>query len=82
MQIIGILLVAALFVFAIKIAVIVLFLAGLIFRTQATLSLIAVLGAMALLRNYPVICFTLIGVVVVFALARAGKDKPPTLPDG
>ncbi|TPG13196.1 hypothetical protein [Sphingomonas oligophenolica] len=80
-QIIGILLMAALAVFALKLAFIFVLIVGVIFRTKETLWLIAVLGMLALLRNYPAISYTVIAIIVIVAIAQAGKDDTKLLTD-
>lgn len=53
-QIIGFLVIIAVAVLAIKVALIIVFFIGIVFRPKETIGLILVLGVLALLRNYPV----------------------------
>lgn len=74
-RIIGALLLVGLIVVAVKVAILLLFLAGLIFRTKETIGLIAILAVFALLAKYPVAGFALIGVLVLIAIIRAAKSS-------
>lgn len=75
-QILGILIVAALMVMAIKIAFVFLFLTGLIFRPKETLMLLAFLGVLALFRSYPAVSFILAVAIIVLVLGRiVSKEK-------
>lgn len=63
-----------LFIFAVKVAIALLLLAGLIFRTKETIGLIVILAAFALLTKYPLIGFALIGILVVAAIVKAAAN--------
>jgi hypothetical protein len=82
-QIVGILLLIGVAVVALKVALVLLLLAGLIFRTRETLGLIMVLGALALLRNYPTASMIVAGAATVLAFMKVGPSKKDSikLPD-
>lgn len=65
-EIITFFLLAALLAFALKIAIILLFLAGLIFRTKETIGLIAIMAAIAGFNAHPAI-----GVIIIIVLIAA-----------
>lgn len=67
-QFLGILLLLAAVVVAIKVAILLLLLAGLIFRTRETVGLVAVLGLLALIRNYTLYCTVVAAAVGLFGL--------------
>lgn len=84
-QFIGILLFIGLAVFAIKIALIALILAGLIFKTKETVSILVVLIVLALLRNHPTASLITCGVMGLLWLAAKAKtdkriEEPPDDP--
>ncbi len=83
LQVLQILLVASVIVFAIKAALILLLIAGLIFRTKETVGLLAVLIVIALFNRYTTAALALLGVVGVVALVRwlTTASDPPELPD-
>lgn len=68
------LLVAAVALYALKVAILLLFLAGIIFRTKETLGLILVLGVLALFRNYPIACVVIAVVAAGIALAKLNAN--------
>lgn len=72
-------------VVALKIAIIMIFLVGLIWRPKETIGLIVVLGAFALLNNYPAPIIGGLGLLALVALVRGlsgkGKSALPTLND-
>ncbi|WP_425228828.1 hypothetical protein [Sphingomonas sp.] len=77
-KLLGFLVIVALAVVAIKIAFAFLFLAGLIFKPKETLILLALLGMLALFRNYPATCFTLAIIVIVLTLGRIVSKEGDT----
>lgn len=78
-QLLGIVLLIAFAVFAFKVAILLLFLAGLIFRTKETIGLILVLGAFWLIRVQPIACLIVAAIIGIIALAKnAGKPPPST----
>lgn len=70
-------------VFAFKVAILLLFLAGLIFRTKETIGLILILGAFALLSAYPVAGIAVIIVAAISAFVINGRRPrdPPSAAD-
>jgi len=83
-QLVAVILLAVVVMFAFRVVVVLLFLAGLIFRTQQTIGLLLILGAFALLRAYPAICLTLLAVLGVWAFVRNGlrnRDEPTNTDD-
>lgn len=82
--IVAILLLGA-FVLAIKVALLMIFLVGLIWRPKETIALIVVLGAFALVRNYPGPVAGVVGVLalvgVVMLVRRKGEPATLELPD-
>jgi hypothetical protein len=64
-----------LFVFAVKVAILMIFLVGIIWRPKETISLIVVLGAFALLRNYPGPVVGGLGLLALVAAIRAANSK-------
>ena len=73
-QIIGILLVVALAIVAIKLAIAAIILAGLIFRPRETIGVVLLLGAFALLRTYPMASFGIVALLIVYAIIRLAKS--------
>ena len=73
-QIIGFLILIAVAVVALKVTLIVGFFIALIFRPKETISLIIVLGVLALFRNYPVASIA-VGVIGTILLVRAKKKS-------
>lgn len=65
-------------VFLTKIAILLLFLAGLIFRTKETIGLIAVLAVFAGFRAHPLIGIGLIAVLLPISLYFKRKEKAAT----
>lgn len=62
---------------ALKLAIIALLTAGLIFRTKETVGLLLIGGAISLVAAYPPIVFIVAGLFVIAALIKASKsDKP------
>lgn len=78
--IVAILLLGA-FVLAIKVALLMIFLVGLIWRPKETIALIVVLGAFALVRNYPGPVAGVVGVLALVGVVRLvrRKGEPATL---
>ena len=78
--IVAILLLGA-FVLAIKVALLMIFLVGLIWRPKETIALIVVLGAFALVRNYPGLVAGIVGVLVLVGVVKLirRKERPATL---
>ena len=71
---------------AFKIAIILLVLAGLIFRTKETIVLLAIGGLITLLSRHPMIGLAVIGAGIIAALtlrtrSRNSEDPPPSLPE-
>jgi hypothetical protein len=75
MRIIGLLLLACLAIYALQIALVLLILAGLIFRTKETIGLMLVFGALALISKYPVPCLALAAACLVFSLYKKKRDQ-------
>ena len=80
-KIIGFILLIGLLTVAVQVAIALLFLAGLIFRTKETVGLIIILGAFALLSAFPVIGLGLLAVMIVAAIVKAVRnaDKEPEM---
>ncbi|MHA0328832.1 hypothetical protein [Sphingomonas melonis] len=79
-QIIGILLVTALAIVAIKLALAVIILAGLIFRTKETLGVVLLLSAFAVLRAYPMASFGIVALLIIYAIIKVSKSGTPDDP--
>lgn len=84
-RIVGGIIVVGLIVTAIKLAIFLLVLWGLIFRTSVTVTILLIGGAMTLLSAHPAIGFSVIAMVGLWTLYRAmTKPKPenpvPLLP--
>ena len=75
-EILTILLLAALLTVALKVALILLILAGLIFRTRETVGLIVILAIFAGFRVHPGIGFTIVAVIVAIAVYRSVSEQP------
>lgn len=73
-QLIGILLVVALAIVAIKLAIAAIILAGLIFRPKETIGVALLLGAFALLRTYPMASFGIVAMLIVYAIIKLAKS--------
>lgn len=69
-------LLAAMLTVALKIAVVLLFLAGLIFRTHETIGLIVILAIFAGFREHPGIGFAIVAVIGAIALYRSVSEPP------
>ncbi|MHA0328819.1 hypothetical protein [Sphingomonas melonis] len=76
-QIIGTLLVVALAIVAIKLALVAIVLAGLIFRPKETLGVVLLLGAFAVLRTYPMASFGIVALMIIYAIIKALKSETP-----
>ena len=78
--IVAILLLGA-FVLAIKVALLMIFLVGLIWRPKETIALIVVLGAFALVNNYPRPVAVVVGLLALVGIVRLlrRKGEPATL---
>lgn len=61
--------------FALKVAILLLFLAGLIFRTKKTIGLILILAIFAGFRAHPFICIAIIAVLLSVSLYFKRKEK-------
>lgn len=84
-QIILALLAIAAAIYAVKVALLLIILVGLIFRTRTTVSILVMLGAWALLGRYPVAGIALIALVALVTIKRAlasndGSDNVPDKP--
>ncbi|WP_019517831.1 hypothetical protein [Sphingomonas sp. Mn802worker] len=84
-QIILALLAIAAAIYAVKVAVLLIVLIGLIFRTRTTVSILMMLGAWALLGRYPVAGIALTALVAFVTIKRAlasngGGDNLPDKP--
>lgn len=73
-QIIGILLVVALAIVAIKLALVAIILAGLIFRPKETLGVVLLLGIFAVLRTYPMASFGIVALLIIYAIIKVSKS--------
>lgn len=62
---------------AAKLAILVLVLVGLIFRTKETIGLLLVGGTITLIGKYPLIGWSLLAVVIVAAIAKAVRSYTP-----
>lgn len=80
-ELIAVILLAALLTVALKIALVFLFLAGLIFRTNETVGLIVILAIVAGFRAHPGIGFVIVAVIGVIALYRS-VGEPSDEPSG
>ena len=74
-QLLGVILLIGLAVFAFKVAILLLFLAGLIFRTKETVGLIAILAVIAGFSAHPLIGIGIIAVLVPISLYFKRKEK-------
>lgn len=70
------LLLAGVVVYVVQWAVLLLLLAGLIFRTKETVGLIAILAMFALAEAYPIAVLSLLGIAGVVALYRFVNEPP------
>ncbi|CAN5530158.1 hypothetical protein BH10PLA2_BH10PLA2_03480 [soil metagenome] len=75
-RILGALLLFGLAVFVIKLALICLVIAGLIFRTKETVTLLGFFMFMHLLGKYPITVLAGIGSIILFALLMKPKKAP------
>lgn len=73
-KVIGIILLIGLFVVALKIAIIVLLLTGLIFRTKETVGLIVILATISFFSNHPAIGFAAIATLVIMGIVKLLKS--------
>lgn len=64
-----------LFVFAVKVAIVLLFLAGLIFRTKETVGLIAILATFAGFAAQPLIASGVVAALVALSLYFKRKEQ-------
>ncbi len=78
-EIIAFFLLAALLTQALKIALVFLFLAGLIFRTNETVGLIVILAIVAGFRAHPGIEFAIVAVLTAIGLYRSVSEQPDKL---
>lgn len=79
-QVIGLIIILAIGIVAIKVAIALLVLAGLIFRTKETIGLLAICGIFAGFSAHPGIGFGILGLVAIIALYRA-VTKPGSIPE-
>jgi predicted membrane protein len=70
------LMISALVAFAIKVAIIVIILAGLIFRTRETVGFLAILLILGLIATFPWAALGVVIVLIIWAIIRASKKKP------
>lgn len=75
----GFLLVLAMAIVAIKLAIALLILAGLIFRTKETIGLLLVLSAWAVFKAHPMMSIGIVAVLILYAVIKASKPKAPAL---
>jgi hydrogenase/urease accessory protein HupE len=75
-RIIGVILMIALFVVAIKVAIVVLIFAGLIFRTKETIGLLILLAGFAFVDNHPLIGSLALAALIAIGIMRAAQKKP------
>ncbi|WP_072384786.1 hypothetical protein [Novosphingobium sp. NDB2Meth1] len=75
-EFITVILLVALLTVALKIALVFLFLAGLIFRTNETVGLIMILAIVAGFRAHPGIGFAIIAAIGAIALYRSAGEPP------
>lgn len=80
-QVLGFILLVGVAVFAIQLAIALLLVAGLIFRTKETIGLIAILAVFAGFRAHPGIGISLIVLAVLISLYFKGKELNETKPD-
>ncbi|WP_294197300.1 hypothetical protein [uncultured Sphingomonas sp.] len=59
----------------IKAVIVALVVAGLIFRTQQTIGLLALGGLLTLIANYPPVGFGIVTLLIVMAIIKAVKSK-------
>lgn len=78
-RILGALMIAGLVIAALKVAIILIVLAGLIFRTKETVAVLLVLGILSLIAHFPWVFAGLLGVAGIVAIYRA-VTKPKLLP--
>ena len=78
-EILTVLLLAALLTVALKVALVFLILAGLIFRTHETVGLIVVLAIYAGFRAHPGIGLAILAGIAAFAFYRNGQTPPDKL---
>lgn len=75
MRIVGFILLAALSIYALQLALVVLLLAGLIFRTKETVGLLLVFGTLGVITKYPLQCLAVAGVGIFISLYFKRKEK-------
>lgn len=63
-----------------KMVIVALVLAGLIFRTKQTLGLLLLGGTLSLIAAYPPTLFIIAGLFILAAIIKAVKDKKPDAP--
>lgn len=80
-QLIAAILILITAVAAFKVAIGLLLIAGLIFRTKETLALIMIFGLFAAFKAHPILGSVLLVVVLLIALARWLSKQPPDGPD-
>jgi ABC-type transport system involved in multi-copper enzyme maturation permease subunit len=75
MRIVGFILLAALAIYALQLALVVLLLAGLIFRTKETVGLLLVFGTLGMITSYPLQFLAVAGVGIFISLYFKRKEK-------
>lgn len=74
-QLLGIILLIGLAVFALKLAILFFLLAGLIFRTKETIGLILIFAILAGFRTYPLPCIAIIAVLLPVSIYLKRREK-------
>ena len=75
MRIVGFILLAALAIYALQLALLVVLLAGLIFRTKETVGLLLFFGTLGVITNYPLQCLAVAGVGILISLYFKRKER-------
>jgi hypothetical protein len=75
-RIIGVIFMIALFVVAVKVAIVLLIFAGLIFRTKGTIGLLVLLAGFAFLNNHPLVGSAALVSLIAIGVMRAASKKP------
>jgi hypothetical protein len=78
-QILGLILLVALFIYAFQLALILLILAGLIFRTKETVGLLLILAIFAGFAAYPLMGTGMLAALLLYLFVKNGSkaDPPP-----
>ena len=77
-KILGAIVVVSMVLAAFKLALVLLLVAGLIFRTKEMLGLLAVLATWAAFKAWPTVGFSILGLLAVYALVKAMRQPPET----